>query len=82
VKAADVLQAVAVGLDALDAGTADPAVSIGAKGAAVAVRALAALLDDRTPEEAVALLEQIRDHGARPITAAELDAQVEKALRP
>lgn len=75
-----ILMAVAVGLDAIDAATADAKISIAAKGAATVVRLLAAITEKRSPEEAIAILEQVRDHGAKPISQAELDAQINAAL--
>lgn len=79
-KIADVLSSVAVGLDATDAAIADPTASAVIKGAAIVVRLAAAIATDRTPEEAIAILEHIRDHGALPISAAELDGQVKAAV--
>lgn len=80
-KVAAILDSVAVGLDAADAAIEDPAISAATKGAALVVRTVAALLKDRTPEEAVAILEHIRDNGTAPITAGELASQVDKAVR-
>ncbi len=80
-KAADVLQGVAVGLEALAVAVTDPGERHGgnaagaARGAAVVVRAVASMLVDRTPAECVAILEAIRDKGAQAIGATELDAQ-------
>jgi hypothetical protein len=75
-----ILDAVAVGLDAIDAATDNVKVSVAAKGAATIVRLLAAITKDRTPEEAIAILEEIRDHGAKPIAQSELDAQIDAAI--
>lgn len=49
-------------------------------GVATMLRVAADILTDRTPEEAVALLEMIKAHGAKPVTASELDAQVQATL--
>lgn len=76
----DILDTVAIGLDAADAAITDPKASAVTKGAAVLVRLLAGISKDRTPEEAIAILERIRDHGTTGITKAELDAQVAEAL--
>lgn len=79
-KVADILNSVAIGLDAADAAITDPAGSAVTKGAAILVRLAAAIATDRTPEEAIVLLEHVRDHGTLPISAAELDAQVKAAV--
>lgn len=39
------------------------------------------LLKDRTVEEATAILERVLREGAKPISAAELDAQVDEVLK-
>ena len=75
-----ILTAVAVGLDAIDAATPDAKISLAAKGAATVVRLLASITTDRSPEEVVAILEQILENGAKPISQAELDAQVDAAI--
>jgi hypothetical protein len=67
---ADTLEKVAVG-------SSQPAVLLGT---AALLRAVVRVLEDRTPEEALAILEWVRDHGTVPITAGELDAQVKATL--
>lgn len=56
------------------------ALHAGAGVAGVILREVARLLEDRTPDEALAILISIRDHGAQPITKEELDAQVAAAV--
>lgn len=72
-----ILTAVAVGLDAA---TPDVKISLAAKGAATVVRLLASITTERSPEEVISILEQILEHGAKPISQAELDAQVDAAV--
>lgn len=52
----------------------------GAGAAGVLLREVAALLEDRTPEEAVAILISLRDHGVKALSQDELDAQVAASL--
>lgn len=79
-KIADILNAVALGIEATDTAIEDPKASAVAKGAAAVVRLVAALTEGRTPEQAIAILEHIRDHGTLPISSTELDAQVKAAM--
>lgn len=79
-KIEHILNAIATGLEASDNAISDPTVSAVFKGAATLVRLAAAISTDRTPEEALAILEHIRDHGTLPISSPELDAQVKAAV--
>jgi hypothetical protein len=78
--ATKILEVVAKLIDDLAPAAKDPAKRGAAEVAALAIRTVARLLEDRTPEQAIEVLERIRDHGAQPITRAELDDQVDKAL--
>lgn len=75
-----VLNHIVVGLEAADAVISDPKVSAVTKGAATLVRLIAAITEDRSTEEAIAILERVRDHGTSPITSTELDAQLAATL--
>ncbi len=76
-----ILEAVAVGLDAIDKSTHDPALLAAVKAASVTVRLIANIAEKRTPEEAIAILERVRDHGVGPIGSDELDEQLRSAIR-
>lgn len=79
-KVVDILNVVANGLDASVAAISDPTGKAVAKGAAIVVRLAAEIAAGRSTEEAIAILEHIRDHGTLPISSAELDAQVKAAV--
>ena len=79
-KAADVLEGVAIGLDSL-AARAGTSVDKGiVSGAAIVVRAIAELMTNRSSLECLAFLELIRDSGTLPIAKEELDAQITAAV--
>jgi hypothetical protein len=81
--AAVVLNSIVAGAEAVGRSAqmrGDEELRMGAGIAAVLVREVARLLEDRTPDEALAILISIRDHGAQPITKEELDAQVADAV--
>lgn len=79
-KVADVLNGVAVGLDAMATAAQSPTERGMAAGAAIVVRTVAEMLTDRTPDECIAILETIRDKGAAGIVRAELDAQTQAVI--
>lgn len=79
-KTSDILQALAIGLEAVDKSTEDPTISAATRGAAVIIRALVTITTDRTVEESIKLLEKIRDEGAKPVSQLELDAQLLRHL--
>lgn len=68
------------GFDALDRVVADTAVSAALSGASALLRGVAGLLEDRTPEEAIAVLELLKVNGTQPVSQGELDDQVKKTL--
>lgn len=78
--ASGVLKGVAIGLDAVGEAADKPIERAVAKVAADVVRAIAALMVDRSPEECLAILEALRDHGTKAISASELDAQTQAVI--
>lgn len=77
-----ILEGVAVGIEATASAISKPgdATNTAMRGAATLVRAAASILSNRSPAEAIAILEHVRDHGAKPITDAELDAQTKSII--
>ena len=75
-----IIEGFADALDVLDKATTDTLASATLAGSATLLRGVARLLEDRTPEEALAVLQRVRDAGVGPLTPAELDSQVEATL--
>ena len=58
----------------------DPRVSLPARGAALILNAVSRMMDKRSDEEALAILHRLLAEGAKPVSQAELDAQVDEIL--
>jgi len=74
------LDGLAAGVTNAAARTSDPAYDVAERAVGVILRLLRRLMDERTPDEAIAVLKRIVDEGSIVIRDDELDDQVKRIV--